>query len=348
MERSIIVAITSKDLKPLDKEIQVEINPQTKISKKAWSFMEKWFGYIAIVVASVVYLFWGWFDLVEKDTTILAIIASSAIILAFGYFINQFFRIQALIDMAKAEEITKAEMEHDSKIAEAEPYYEYSDDWTEVETANALRNARMYIMASAALSYSLYFDENGLFIGEDKIPSLKVQDKAKKARNKEIVHAINKARYFKLTPLTITDLTSSESVSLDPHKFGRDKKRFQREENRKDFITKILFALVFGYFGVKMLDNPSWGTLMETALQVVFFYLTGAVTYYTTTAYMMGEYRGSVIKKTRYLSKFINWVKQNQVKLNEVKQHGSNSQNATATSGGTQEPLPSIPSTNHA
>ena len=90
------MAITSKDLKPLDKKIEteVELSQQTQIAKKAWNFMEKWFGYLAIVTASIVYLFFGWFDLVEKDATLLSIIASSGIILAFGYFINQFFTMQ--------------------------------------------------------------------------------------------------------------------------------------------------------------------------------------------------------------------------------------------------------------
>ena len=343
------MGFTSKDLKPLDKKVDtnVELSPQTNIAKKAWGFLGNWFGYVAVIVASIVYLFLGWFDLVEKDATLLSIIASSGIILAFGYFINQFFRLQALLDMAKAPEIIEAEKEHEITIEKASEYLEYSEPWTDEEMRQALKNARTYLMASAGLAYKLYFDTSGNFIGDDLYPDVKVKDKRKRKRNKQITNAINKARYFKITPLTITNLISSESVTLDPHKLGRDKKTYQKMENSKDLVMKTMFALIFGYFGFQIIQGASWAEMMETGLQVVFFYLIGAITYYNTTAYMMGEYRGSVIKKTRYLKKFTHWVTNNLATLKEVKNNGNNGENTTTISRGTQENYSSEFSPNH-
>ena len=201
------------------------------------------------------------------------LLPSSGIILAFGYFINQFFRLQALLDMAKAPEIIDAEQEHEITIDKASEYLEYSEPWTDEEMRQALKNARTYLMASAGLAYKIYFDTNGNFIGDELYPDVKVKDKHKRKRNKQITDAINKARYFKITPLTITNLISSESVTLDPHQLGRDKKTYQSMENRKDLVMKAMFALVFGYFGFKIIQGASWAVMMETGLQVVFFYL---------------------------------------------------------------------------
>ena len=335
-------------MKAIDKKpIEVEINPATNASKQIKSFVNNWFGYVAVLISTIVWLFWGWFDLYDKHRTIWVIIASSGLIMMFGWLINKFFRLQALIDMSKEPEINNSEDAHDVMIAKVEPFYEYADTWTELENKNALRIARTYILASAGLSYSKFYDDNGDFMGDMLYPDTKVQDKVKRKRAIEITNAINRTRRLKITPLTITDLTNSESVNLDPHKFGRDKATFQRMENAKDVISKALFAVVFGYFGVKMFDDPSLATLMETAIQVVMFYLFGAITYYTTTGYMTGEYMKTIIKKTRYLNKFYNWVTSNLATLKEVKQDGRNGENTTTTSGGKKEIVPSVIGTDH-
>jgi hypothetical protein len=337
-------------MKAIDKkpQVEIEINPATNASKKVKSFVNRWFGYTAVVVASLVYLFWGWFDLYDKHRSLWVIIASSGIIMMFGWLINKFFRLQALIDMSNEPEILKSEDAHDTMIAKVEPFYDYADTWTDFENKSALRISRTYILASAGLSYSKFYDDNGDFISDKNYADTNVTDKVKRRRAKEINEAINKTRRLKITPLTITDLTNSESVNLDPHKMGRDKATFQRMENAKDLISKALFALVFGYFGVKMFDDPSLATLMETAIQVVMFYLFGAITYYTTTGYMTGEYMKTIIKKTRYLNKFYNWVTSNLATLKEVKQDGRNGENTTTTSGGTKEIVPSVIGTDNA
>ena len=63
-------------------------------------------------------------------------------------------------------------------------------------------------------------------------------------------------------------------------------------------------ALLFGYYGVELLENFSWGALIFKLFQVALFLLIGVTRMLRTYFFMTDEYRARIVKKIDLLQMF--------------------------------------------
>lgn len=314
--------------------------PVTPLGKKSKRLIESWFGYLAIGLMSASYILFGLLDFNLKDSNPFEIIASTAFTLVVGMTINKFFRLQAEINYMQDPDLVNDEIEHSEKVKKAEPLFRYGDRWSNVQNETALKNARVFKLASIGVSYTSCFDKENSFIGHSMIKTTKGLKGQDLKRQKRANKVIKEASTISLTPLTLTALTSISSKFLDPYNLGRDKEVFESLQVKKDLSSKVVVALVFGMFGLGFVQDPSWDMVIASSMQVALFLVTGLISYYVKMSFLLGEYKNSVKEKSKLIDRFIQWAiekQQEEVNLNGNTNKDNTNENSTTTGGGTQE-----------
>ena len=115
---------------------------------------------------------------------------------------------------------------------------------------------------------------------------------------------------LKLTPISAGDLTSENGKKDDPFYFGRTKEQYERQSNIMEIISKIGTACIFGYYGVKLLEDFSYADMIWKTLQVAMFLIMGIIKMYQSRMFITDEFRSRIIKKIDNLQKFENYIVQ--------------------------------------
>lgn len=297
-----------------------------KVSKKAAKGIKSKIGYFSIVIISVVFLAIGFFDIDTTGKTVLGILLSSALTLMVGISVTKAWAKQGLIEGGADEVNKKAVKDHANKVIEATPYFRYGDEWSEVETKSALRDARYNILMTQGLYYNDYFDEEGRFIGKYKIAEKKFSKSEKlaiKLQNRTIKVAVT----FKVTPLTVTSLTSGLKTSLDRNFLGLTEDEFEKKKGKQDIRMKFAISIIFGMFSLKLVENPNWASFVYSAIQVAFFQVSGALAYYSRYIFKVQTEVDTYRNKVAKLDQLIQFGKRK-----EVNDNGNNAAiNATTT-----------------
>ena len=89
---------------------------------------------------------------------------------------------------------------------------------------------------------------------------------------------------------------------------GRTKAQYKTEKSIADIISKLGTAVIFGYYGVTLIDNFDYARLIWTTLQVALFICMGVITMFKAYAFVVEEFRGRIVKKIDNLQKFENYV----------------------------------------
>ena len=114
---------------------------------------------------------------------------------------------------------------------------------------------------------------------------------------------------MKLTPLSAGELTSEGGKQQDPFYFGRTKAQYEAQHSLGDLISKFGTAIIFGYYGVSLIENFDYARLIWTTLQVALFLVMGVIKMYQAYNFVVDEFRGRIVKKIDNLQKFDNYIK---------------------------------------
>ena len=275
-----------------------------KILRDAQGIMQRRPGLIAVSVISFAYSFWGYFTLNLSDRSLLEMFISGGISLVVAFLIDTMLRLQGIVDGGHDIDVVSAEKNHAEKIKEANPFMNYGDEWAEEETKNALKVARTHILANSGLRYIDYFDGEGGFKEIDIEKPSKEASKEVHARYKEKVTAITKARTFKVTPLTVSMLTSTERIELDQTNTGRVPSQYLIHATRLKGLAKVTGFFIFGFITFNTVQNPSWNNFFSGVLQVLIYLVVGLISYYLAYTFMRGEYRNGLVRKLNFLTTY--------------------------------------------
>lgn len=75
-----------------------------------------------------------------------------------------------------------------------------------------------------------------------------------------------------------------------------------------DIISKIGISVIIGYYGVKLIEEFNYATLIWNTLQVGLFLIMGVIKMYQAYSFITDEFRGRIIKKIDNLQKFDNYI----------------------------------------
>lgn len=275
-------------------------------------FMQRYMGYLAIVLVSAVYIAAAFIQIDETGKSVARIIADGAIVFLFGTFITQIFDAQGLMNGERDETFRASQKLHGETVVKISPYLDKLEHWCTDKNRENMKLQRTRILSEEGLLYDDYFREDGSVIPSDMTDVS--AEKLKKKRFSEKIDAVRKCKCvsravrLKLTPLTAGELTSESSKAQDPYNFGRTKAQYRRQVSFGDLISRSGTAIIFGYYSASLIQDFSYAALIWNALQVAIFILVGVTRMNNSYLFITSEYRGRIVKKINILEMFFNIV----------------------------------------
>lgn len=265
-------------------------------------------GYISVALVCLVYIATAFITIGKTGKTVNQIIADGTTLFLLGTAINRLLDMQGLLNGERCEKVQQTMRLHGEIVGEIAPNIDRLDEWCELQNKHAIRTGRTRILAVAGMKYDDFFDDDGvakMFVPNHACKNDKYLWKHEKLRRR----CYQKAVKLKLTPLTASMLTSDGGRLQDPFYFGKTKTEYERKSSFVDMFSKIIVALLFGYYGFDLVKDFSYASLIWTALQVSILLILGVYKMYRSYNFMTDEYRSRIIKKIDHLQKFDNHIK---------------------------------------
>jgi hypothetical protein len=278
------------------------------MNEKIRDFFRNNLGYFIVGFASVVYILTAFLTIDQTGKSPAQIIANGAIAFFLGLFINRIFDLQGMMSGDREERVQATKEEHGAIVLRISPHIDKLDDWCEEENKRNYKIQRTKILARVGLKYDDCFDEDG--VAKNWTPNeASLQVKGLKRIEQRKVRGFLKAVNLKLTPLSAGELTSEGGKQQDPFYFGRTKAQYEAQHSLGDIISKFGTAIIFGYYGVSLIENFDYARLIWTTLQVALFLVMGVIKMYQAYNFVVDEFRGRIVKKIDNLQKFDNYIK---------------------------------------
>ena len=277
------------------------------MNEKIRDFFKQNIGYFIVALVSIVYIATAFITVDETGKTIGEIIADTAVVFFLGLFINRVFDLQGMMNGDRDERVQMAIVTHGETVVKISPYIDRLDEWCKLKNEENLKVQRTRVLAAEGMRYEDYFNEDGS--AKDFIPDEeKLKNKTLRKTEKARIRCFKKALHLKLTPITAGALTSEGGKKQDPYNFGRTKGQYETQTSVRDIITKICIAGIFGYYGVRLIQDFNYATLIWNGLQVVIFLIMGCIKMYNSFMFVTGEYRTRIVNKTNNLEMFHNYI----------------------------------------
>lgn len=258
-------------------------------------------GYFAVAAVSLLYLALAILVPGETGKSLGTIIADGAASFLLGVCINFNLNMQGVLKGERSERMLETKTQHAETVGRISGFVHLLDGWCATQNAEALRTARARILMQTGLRYEDCFDVDGVPLPL-KTDGLDAETKRRRMR------AMRRAVRLRLSQLSAAVLTGEGGKRDDPFDLGENVSQYIRHTNTKDIASKVLIALLFGYFGVRLIDNFSYAELAWRALQVAILLAMGVAKQTRAYLFMVDTYRGNVVRKINYLKSFENWA----------------------------------------
>ncbi len=265
-------------------------------------------GYLVVILISLIYIASSLVLISKTGKSVYEILCTGFISLVVGSLINGAFRSIG-IRRGEEDERTVSTIElHSSAVEEIVPYIDKLDSYCDLENKKAIKRIRAKILAEAGLKYDECFDENGVAKEISHQPcrggacSSHQRKEKKKMRQKK--RAYRKAVRLKFKRLVASNLTSDGGDYNNPFDFGKNKREYTKARNATDILTRVIMAIIFGYFGVTLVSEINFATIIWNSLQIVMYIASGVIGMYSTYMWIVDGYRQGIVKKIDHLQKF--------------------------------------------
>ena len=271
-------------------------------SERLRDAIRNYLGYGAVVLVVLAYIASAFLTLEATGKSVGQILTDGAIVFLLGLTINRMLDLQGIHNGERDLRVRETEDRHAELVESVAPRLDALDAFCEVKNAEALARARRTYLSHRGLRYHDYFDAQGFCVCRCRPHESTLRARFRAAREKATVR---RAERIKLTRLSAGLLISDSGNPADPYFLGRSKREYERQSGRGDVLSKLLTALVFGYYGVSLLHGFSLAELIWTLLQVGLFLLMGAIKMEKSYLYVVDEYRGRIKKKSDVLRAFL-------------------------------------------
>ena len=286
------------------------------MSEKFKGMMSDAAGYLAIALVSLIYVGTAVFVPGVTGKSISTILAEGATGFVLGLAINFNLNLQGILKGKRSEQMQATRRTHGEAVERIAPSIVRLDGWCMEQNAAALRRERARILMGAGMRYEDYFDRDGVPL---RVSLAGLPDETAKMRRRALRAAIK----VKITPLSTAALTGDGERLHDPFDFGETPEQYQRRTNMTDVFSKIVMAVIFGYFGVDMVENFQFAELAWRALYVALLLALGVSKLLRSYLFVVDTYRGGIVQKINHLQSFENWVRAHQ---KEKEKNGNNVQ----------------------
>lgn len=279
------------------------------------------FGYITIIILSVVYLATSFVTLSPSGKTVQQILIDGFAYAALSLAMDRLFALQGCRNGERDARVMSTIAAHGRAVDSVAGWFDRLEVWCEQESAAALAKIRAAILSKEGMKYDTYFDGAGEALGyerdempkkyeahEDDLPAvafkkLKMRVRWEKAQ-KQREWCYRRAMRCSITPLTPASLTGFAGKMDDPYDFGSSALERESRGSLTGIVSKAATMLLVGYIGVELLEDFSYETLILRSLQIALSLAMGVIRYYRSYMYVTEEYRGKIIKKIDCLQMF--------------------------------------------
>jgi hypothetical protein len=279
------------------------------------------FGYITIIILSVVYLATSFVTLSPSGKTVQEILIDGFAYAALSLAMDRLFALQGCRNGERDARVVATIAAHGRAVDSVAGWFDRLEDWCERESAAALAKIRAAILSKEGLKYDIYFNPSGEATGfvRDEMPQkyeaheddvFPVAFRKFKLRlrwdstQRQREACYKRAMRCSITPLTPGSLTGFVGKMDDPYDFGSSALERESRGSLTGIISKAATMLVVGYIGVELLEDFSYEVLILRSLQIALSLAMGVIRYYRSYMYVTEEYRGKIIKKIDCLQMF--------------------------------------------
>lgn len=295
-------------------------------------------GFIVVGAVVAVFMAKNFVQIGETGKSVSEIIADGIFALLFGWAIKMLLGYQGILSGMNTKSVQDTIMQHGDAVKKAEPLLPMLPTFCEKENAELRIKKRKLILSKELLNYEDVFcddpsrleaviQEKIESIRSDssqidtrdlrsKIRAIKVQLKRKKKR-RVILKCVRKANNVHFAELTQHTLTTDGGHDGNPFKFPETLAKHMSKKAIMSLPISVLFAIVFGYYGYRIIDNPSWATVIGGLIQIGSFCAVGTLQFLKEFLYSTDTYRKGIVRKIDILDRFF-------AEANEHKLRGQN------------------------
>lgn len=253
---------------------------------KTLTFFKKHIYNVLLFVISVAFLFKDIIRIEETGKSLVEIIASSFLAFAIGTTFNIILGKKGIIAGKNTPHFLETMKRYNQEIDKTDDYIEKLDDFCEKKNAQRIKVAQVKILRTERINY-----EDFLHKTMDEVCVTKEQRKC----------------WIKAQKVRIQYLTPDNLLSETDDRYERGKKEltlneYERHQNRSDLISKVAFALIFGYFGVTFVGN--YENIMWGAIQIGAWLLMAISRYIQNYSYVTDVYKSKIHRKINFLIEF--------------------------------------------
>ena len=262
--------------------------------------IQQWFrdniSLIAIIILSLVYIFFGVIKIEEQDTTIWEIFASCGISFAYGFLIKTLLNNQGLSNGEKNEDFIKTKQFYLSLLDDISDYDHYLERYCDSVNEENIKKAQTSILKSHLLKYEDFINNK---INVEKL------DKGQKK-------AYYRARNLNFNVISEAILLSDQELFIEK---GEDltptRKKYMKTSTKNTLIIMLCTAFLFGYYGIDSNEGFDWIGAIWSLIQVAYYLGFGTVQYFQGYTFMTDTYRNILIRKSNHIEKFKNLYREN-------------------------------------
>ena len=265
-----------------------DLKQETNLDKTLDFFKRNIYNFILVVV-SFVFIFKDIIQIEETGKSVLEIVADSVISFVMAMTFNIILGKKGIISAQKLQSYADCMVTYSEEIEKTNDKIEYLEDFCEYKNNNKLKLIQKRILTKVCINYEDYV--NG------KLEMYNLNKDQKKALKK-----VKKISFHYLTP---ENLLSETDTRYEKGKKDMTLSEFEKSQNFQDTISKIVCALIFGYFGVSGLTG-GWAEIIWGSIQIGLWLIMGLCKYVQNYSYVKDVYQQKIYRKINLLIEFNN------------------------------------------
>lgn len=281
-------------------------------------------GFIVVGAIVAVYLVRSFVTIGETGKSVAEIIADGVFALLFGWGIKVLLTYQGTLSGMQNKQMQDTIKQHGEAVGKIEKFLPSLQAFCDKKNAELRISKRRLILTKELLRYEDVFCDDPTRLQAVITERLKQLDEEvtintndfsswKRKRNtirkkrklrKKIMRVVKKANNVQFVALSENSLTSDSGNGADPYRFPIPIGKHIAKKSVKLFFSAILFAVVFGYYGYKLVSDPSWANFIGGLIQIGSFLAMGAIQFVREYLYVIDTYRKGIVRKIDLLDQF--------------------------------------------
>ena len=265
-----------------------DLNQQTTFDKTIEFFRRNLYNFILVIV-SFIFIFKDIIQIEETGKSVLEIVADSVIAFIMAMTFNIILGKKGILSAQKLQSYINCMNTYSDEIEKTNDKIEFLEDFCEYKNNNKLRLIQKRILTKVCINYNDFI--------EGRLETYNLNKDQKKALKK-----VKKISFHYLTP---ENILSETDARFEKGKKDMTLAEFEKSQNLQDTFSKIICALIFGYFGVTGLAG-GWAEIIWGAIQIGLWLIMGLCKYIQNYSYVKDVYQQKIYRKINLLIEFNN------------------------------------------